>query len=111
MSANQERVVPFYACEHGIPGGCADDPRPATLVAEVKDDISRNRTREFMQVLESRKVEADATELPHLERLLAYLAYTLDPTAPRTSYYELYYDWSEMRRREGDYHDEKEPLS
>lgn len=39
----QERVVPFYACEHGIPGGCAKDaqktvvptPPPLPLVLDT----------------------------------------------------------------------------
>lgn len=56
-----------------------DDPRPATLVAEVKDEMARRRTREFMQILEARKIEADPTELIYLERLIAYHERRLAP--------------------------------
>jgi hypothetical protein len=57
-----------------------DDVRPATLVAEVKDDISRNRMRDRLQVLEGWKIEADETELSLIHRHEAYLQSLLEET-------------------------------
>jgi hypothetical protein len=33
MEQNQskERTVPFYACKHGVPGGCSKDKEPPTV--------------------------------------------------------------------------------
>src|SRR5690349_8882460 len=80
-----------------------DDPRPASLVAEVKDDIARNRMRDRLQVLEAWKIDADRTELKWIEGHAQYLNYLLDPTRIPTSSHEA--GWMEMRRRAGDFHD------
>lgn len=79
----------------------ADDPRPATLVAEVKDEIARRHTREFLQALEARKLEADESELALLRLLESYLTYKLDEDAVPTDSHDPW--WYEARRSEGDY--------
>lgn len=78
-----------------------DDSRMPALVAEAKDEMANERTREFMRVLEARKLEADEVELPHLHRLLAYLKYKLDPTHIHTSSHEIDY-WDEKRAEDRD---------
>lgn len=80
-----------------------DDPRPATLVAEVKDDIARNRMRERLQVLETWKIEADSTELQWIEGHEAYLKYLLEDGPIPTSRYEP--GWYTLRHYLGDFDD------
>jgi hypothetical protein len=85
-----------------------DDTRPAALMAEVKDDIARNRMRERLQVLEAWKLDADETELKWIDSHERYLNYLLDPARVHTDSHEP--GWSEMRRLAGEYHDPEEMI-
>ena len=54
------------------------DPYCANVVAAVKADIERNRAREFLRVVEARKVEAEPVELQLIAPLEDYLRAVLE---------------------------------
>ena len=77
------------------------DPYCANVVAAVKAEFERNRAREFLRVVEARKVEAEPVEIQILAPLEDYLKAVIDPENIPTNMHEP--DWFERRARDGEY--------
>lgn len=76
----QERTVPFYACEHGVPGGCSKDPQTKTVEGHfgpkqiTREDFIKRWSSHFNQMFNLANTTAEYEELKQVSQRVSELA-------------------------------------